>query len=77
MTLVLLILLALLVLPSCAALMDTVAGVLADPGVQESLVQTAGSVATGNWTGTIWGLGGVVAAGSTYRKLRGTDEESA
>jgi len=75
MTLVLLILLALLALPSCAALMDEVAGVLSDPGVRESLTTTAAGAVTGNWTGTLWGLGGIVAAVYAYRKLRGTEEK--
>ena len=72
-----LVLLILLVLPSCAALMDTVSDVLADPGIRESLVQTAGSAVTGNWTGTLWGMGGIVAAACAYKRLKKTDEASA
>jgi len=56
-------------------LMDEVAGVLSDPGVRESLTTTAAGAVTGNWTGTLWGLGGIVAAVYAYRKLRRTEEK--
>ena len=58
----------LLALPGCASLMDAVAGTLSDPGVQEGLIQVAGSAATGNWTGTLWGVG-TIAAILAYRRL--------
>jgi TctA family transporter len=58
--------LPILLLPGCAGFMD----VLSDPGVQDGLKLTAESAATGNWVGTLWGLGGTVAAVCAYKKIK-------
>jgi TctA family transporter len=54
------------ILMACGNLMDLVA----DPAVQDSLKMTAESAATGNWVGTLWGLGGTVAAVCAYKKIK-------
>ena len=61
---------ALLLLTGCAGLMEAAVGILSDPAVQDGLAQTATSAATGNWTGTLWGLGATAAAVFAYRKTK-------
>ncbi len=63
-------LLLLLVMPGCAGLLEAATGILADPAVQDGMVQTVTSAATGSWTGTLWGLGATIAAVCAYKTTK-------
>ena len=48
-----------------------------DPEVQEALLQTAESAATGNWFGAIWGIGATVAAIASHKTYKHVRNKSA
>ena len=48
-----------------------------DPEVQEALLQTAESAATGNWFGAIWGIGATVAAIASHKTYKHVKNKSA